>query len=86
MSLYILVHDQLVVLLRQDEMNSSVISILIRPEKCSDYLYTLMSKCLAHEATERPTFGDILNMLANDQIQYEEFITSYEVPQESDTN
>ena len=56
--------------------------LTIRPEKCPDYLYTLMSKCHTHEASERPTFGAILNMLANEQTQYEEFTTkvTYEVP------
>ena len=31
-----------------------------------------MSKCHSHEASERPTFGDILNMLAKEQTQHEE--------------
>lgn len=41
-----------------------------------------MSKCHVHEASERPTFRDILNILANEQTQYEEISTSvtYEVP------
>ena len=64
----------------------------IRPEKCPEYLYTLMCKCHTHEASERPTFGDILNILANEQTQYEKITTSvpvaydHEVPLDANDN
>ena len=53
---------------------------LNRPDRCPDYLYTLMSKCHTHEANKRPTFSDILNFLANEQTQaeYEVFTKSTE--------
>ena len=64
--------------------NDCLFQFLFRPEKCPDYLHALMSKCLTHEASERPTFGDILNTLSNEQTQYEVFTTkdqtTYEVP------
>ena len=39
-----------------------------------------MSKCHSHEASDRPTFGDILKTLGYEQIEAHEVKVTYGIP------